>query len=214
MAWVAIQGSSRKPGEGVGDVLNRLKLGRASARAELEKQQQQASAPIAAGASLFKPTQLVRKEQQQQQQQADDAKKASPASSSSQKPSSRAGPFGLPGWIQKGATVLYLSKSIKNGRFKVTVKEITEQHVKIVFHDGKDTWKQIPLASARDARGPLRALHAAEASSKSGRTLADGRSRSPPAARRAAAASAQGSVEVLDDSDEDGGDLQVVPAAK
>mmetsp|Transcript_41607 Transcript_41607/g.119015 ORF Transcript_41607/g.119015 Transcript_41607/m.119015 type:complete len:195 (+) Transcript_41607:71-655(+) len=185
MAWVQIQGASRKPGASDADVLNRLRLGRTAARAEAEQKASASAAAPPAGASLFKPPQLVRKEQQEREQN----KLLAP----------RKALFGLPAWIQQGAAVVYRSRSDKNARFQVNVKEVTEEHVEIVFKDG-DTWKRIPHSAAKGSQGPLRQLlPQKEKTAKAGaaKRPSNGRSRSPRSSKQAS----QQPLEILDDSD-------------
>eukprot|EP00927_Polykrikos_kofoidii_P061953 TRINITY_DN56773_c0_g1_i1.p1 TRINITY_DN56773_c0_g1~~TRINITY_DN56773_c0_g1_i1.p1 ORF type:complete len:192 (-),score=27.81 TRINITY_DN56773_c0_g1_i1:159-734(-) len=173
MSWVAIQGASRKPGAGDGDILNRVRLkGSASTPASTQDR--------VSSSSLFKPTQLVRKEASQRAVASEVAQQAQAGEANSS---------GLPSWVACGATLIYRSTS-SEGRFKVKVTEVAEQRVTVVFQDGSGAWKRIPHSQVLARRGPLRPLTRSE------------RGKRPDAKQDQARRRSRSPVEVLDGVDQ------------
>ncbi|CAJ1452915.1 unnamed protein product [Effrenium voratum] len=150
MAWLNVQASSRKPGAGDGDVLNRLHLGRA--RSETSQALPVGKGAAAAFAPVVKPrgggiSALAA------------AAAAAAAKAAEGPPAPRSGKHGLPVWIKEDARVLYRSSSGRE--MKVVVKQITPEKVKILFSDGK-TWKGFLHAQVLAKDGPLRPLGASQ----------------------------------------------------
>lgn len=123
MAWLQVQAASRKPGGGDADVLNRLRLGRAQAAAKAAE----AAAQAAKEKAHFKPVEAQ-------------SKAAKSSKDVHRRPSSTSagGEGGLPSWVSVGATLMYRSRT-SSSRLAVTVSEVDDSRVKVVFCRDKTT---------------------------------------------------------------------------